>query len=31
MKTYIIPIKTDAIEIIEASNKYKAARKAASK
>ena len=31
MKTYIIPIKTDEIEIIEAGNRYKAVRKAASK
>lgn len=31
MKTYIIPIKIDAIAIIEAENRYKAVRKVASK
>lgn len=31
MKTYIIPIKINAIAIIEAQNRYKAVRKIASK
>lgn len=31
MKTYIIPIKIDAIAIIEAKNRYKAVKKVASK
>lgn len=31
MKTYIIPIKIDAVAIIEADNRYKAVRKVASK